>query len=167
MRYIPIATITKPHGVHGAVKVKSHTDFKTERFKKGQRLFVYFKETYLEVTVEKHQSQKDHEILTFKEFNAPEAVEKYRGCDVFIADEDRAELTDDAFYYDDLEGMQVKEGKQEIGTVIRVVEMPQSAMLRVRKHDGKEVLVPFLKAFIEKVDKTERMIYIHVIEGLL
>jgi 16S rRNA processing protein RimM len=39
--------------------------------------------------------------------------------------------------------------------------------LRIRKKDGKEVLVPYVPAFIQKVDDEAGVITIHVIEGLL
>ena len=167
MRYIPIATIRKPHGIHGALKVRSDTDFKENRYKICQKLYIEHKQTYLPVTVQKHQIQKDGDILSFEEFEQVETVEKYRGCNLYIAQSDRENLSEDTFYYVDLEGMQVKDDTNLIGEVIKVVEMPQSAMLRVKKNDGKEILIPFLKVFIASVDHQQKTIQIKTIEGLL
>lgn len=167
MGYIPIATIKKPHGIRGALKVRSDTDFKEQRYKTGQKLYLKYKQEYLSVTVERHQVQSSDDILLFEEFESIEMVEKFRGCVLYIPASAREVLNDDTFYYADLEGMQVKVDINLVGEVIKVVEMPQSAMLRVKKTDGKEILIPFLKVFIDTVDHQANTIQIKPIEGLL
>ena len=54
-----------------------------------------------------------------------------------------------------------------IGKVKDVEEYASYQTLRVKREDAKDFFVPFVKAFIKKVDIKNQKIIIHVIEGLL
>jgi 16S rRNA processing protein RimM len=91
--------------------------------------------------------------------------ERYKGCDLFVAETDRAPLEEGEYYYNDLIGMTVH-SRSFTGTVKTVREMPQGAMLVVET-TGKDVLIPFHKAFIERVDEAKGVIHVTDWEGLL
>ena len=109
---------------------------------------------------------KTVEHIDFEEFNHINEVEKYKGSDLFMTSDQKHELADDEFYFDELIGMEVYSDKHE-GEVIEVRDLPQGEMLVVGRGHKKQALIPFLKHFIKDVDKEKRIIYIHEVEGLL
>ena len=166
MEKIKIGVVANTHGLKGTLKVKSFTDFKEERYKKGNTLYILFKNEYIKVTVKNYRSVKTVEHIDFEEFNHINEVEKYKGSDLFMTSDQKHELADDEFYFDELIGMEVYSDKHE-GEVIEVRDLPQGEMLVVGRGHKKQALIPFLKHFIKDVDKEKRIIYIHEVEGLL
>lgn len=164
MNYIPIGTIANTHGLDGTLKVVSDSDFKHERFQLGQLLYIHFQQQYMPVTVASHRSTKGLDYLRFEEFFHINDVERFKGCDLFVDDADRAPLEAGEFYYDDLVGMTVQAASFS-GTVIAVRDMPQGAMLVVNTAT-KDILIPFHKAFVEDVDTANGIIHVIDWEGL-
>ncbi len=167
IKLIPIGTITKPHGVRGALRLKADTDFKEERFARGNTLYIRTKAGDQAVTVKTHQQTNALDIVTFEEFDSINDVERLRQCTVFFDAQKRRTLEDDTFYYDDLTGLDAYQNDIHIGTVKSVQTMPQSAMLRIERPQARDALVPFLKEFIKAVDLENNTITIAEIEGLL
>ena len=75
-------------------------------------------------------------------------------------------MKDGEYYFSDLVGLDVFSNDKIIGTVLTVEEGISSNYLRVKVKD-KEKLIPFIPAFIEKVDLDSKKINIKEIEGLL
>ena len=59
------------------------------------------------------------------------------------------------------------ENNNKLGKVKDVEEYASYQTLRVKREGAKDFFVPFVKAFIKKVDIKNQKIIIHVIEGLL
>ena len=55
MDYIYIGKIIGTHGIKGEVKVKSDSDFKTERFKENSILYVKRGEEMVKITINSHR----------------------------------------------------------------------------------------------------------------
>lgn len=58
----------------------------------------------------------------------------------------------DAWYDQQLVGLAVLRDGNEVGSIIRVEHYPAQDMLIVGTKDDKEVMVPFVKAFVSTVD---------------
>ena len=160
---IPIGTIANLHGIKGALKIKTDSDFKALRYQKGNVLYVEKQHTFIPLTVEGYFEKKGFDVVSFKELlDANEAL-KYKGCTLYINESDREALEEDEFYYDELIGKKVVFKDEIMGEVIDVKEFPQSAMLVIKTKE-KRVLVPFLKHFVKEVDE---MIVLNEVEGLL
>ena len=166
METIKIGVIVNTHGLKGTVKVKSFTDFKEERYKKGNPLYIFFKNEYIKVTVKKYKTVKSLEYIDFEELTHINQVEKYKGSELFITSDQQLPLEEDEFYFDELVGMEVHTTTYQ-GIVTDVREVPRGEMLVVKRENKKQALIPFLKEFIKEVDKEKNIIYIHEMEGLL
>ncbi|MFW5913445.1 MAG: ribosome maturation factor RimM [Bacillota bacterium] len=167
MDTIIIGTIKKPHGIKGLVSVRAETDFADVRFQEGATVFLRCQGELKKTTIKEHGGHKGSEILGFEGVDTIEEAEKLRNCTIEVDAESRHELEDDAFYFDTLEGMGVYYQEKKIGVVKTVMDMPQGAMLRIERPDSKDVLVPFMKHFIQEVDEDEKTITLNEIEGLL
>lgn len=166
MEMIKIGVVVNTHGLKGTIKVKSFTDFKEERYKKGNTLYIHFKNEFIPFTVKKYKTVKTLEYIDFDELTHINHVEKYKGSDLYIKQEQKHELEEDEFYFDELINMEVHTDTF-IGLVTDVREVPQGEMLVVKRENKKQALIPFLKQFIKEVDKENNIIYINNMEGLL
>jgi 16S rRNA processing protein RimM len=167
MEYIRIGVITNTHGLKGTLKVKSFTDFIEERYKTGNTLYILFKNEYIPVTVTKCKSSKGVELVDVKEFTHINEIEKFKGSDLLISKDDIHEIKEkDTFYYTDLIGLEVH-NDDFVGIVKDVREYPQGEYLVLDTADKKNVLIPFLKQFVTKVDIDNKKIFISDLEGLL
>ncbi len=167
MEYIVVGTIQNTHGVDGTLKVRTDSDFKDERYKKGVSLYVNCQGRRRKVTVERHREHQGMDLLDFEEFSSLDEVEHLKGGTLEIPAEERPSLSADEFYYQDLAGCEVIVASERKGVVKDVFAVPQGTMLRIAKEAGGEVLVPFLKVFVKKVDLEAKEIFIEEIEGLL
>jgi 16S rRNA processing protein RimM len=166
MEKIKIGVIANTHGLRGTLKVKSFTDFKEQRYKKGNTLYILFKNEYIKVTVKKYKTVKTVEHIDFDELTHINQVEKYKGSSIYMDADQKHELPEDEFYFDELVGMEVFTDKSE-GIVKEVMSVPRGEMLVVEREHKKRALIPFLKHFIKEVDKENKIIYINEVEGLL
>lgn len=166
MELMTIGVIVNTHGLKGTVKVKSFTDFKAERYKKGTILYIAFKEDLVPVTVEAYRTHKNLEYIDFKEFSNINEIEKFKGSDLKINADSKHKLKVDEFYFNELIGMDVYTDKL-IGKCLDVREVPQGEILVIDTGSKKNALIPFNKHFVKNVSKKENKITLLQWEGLL
>ena len=167
MEYISIGKITNTHGLKGTLKVKSFTDFKEDRYKKGSLLYIAFKDEYIPVTVSLHRFVKTLDYLTFREYDDINMVEKYKGSFLTFNKEEAKTLDNDEFYFDELIGLDVYTDNLLVGKCEDVRDYPQGEILVVKRENKKNALIPFRKEFVKEVNKELKRIYLINWEGLL
>lgn len=156
-----IGKIIKTHGIKGEVKVAKIGDF--ERLIPGKVIYFYDNKTKVNLTIETVRMQQQIYLVKFKEYNSLTEVEKIKGIHLFT-DED-PNLLEDEFTHQMLIGMDVITiDNINVGKVVDVLSLPSQDILVIKGEKPKEILVPFLKEFIVKV---EDKIIIKVIEGML
>jgi 16S rRNA processing protein RimM len=99
-------------------------------------------------------------------------AENLRGFDVVIPREERMPLSGDAVYVSDLLGVRVidvsRGGSTDAGEITGVEpEGPGPAMLVVRSQAGDELLIPFVRAYLRKMDLEGKRLEMDLPEGLL
>ncbi len=164
MDFIRIGKIVNTFGIKGELKVESYTDFCSERFEKDS--IVYVGEEKIPFTMLGYRIHKGYILIKFKDYEDINLVEKYKNMYVYKSKDDIKPLKDGEYYFSDLVGLDVFSNDKIIGTVLTVEEGISSNYLRVKVKD-KEKLIPFIPAFIEKVDLDSKKINIKEIEGLL
>ncbi len=169
MKYVCIGKIVNTHGIKGELKIQSYSDFDRERYKKGAKVFVLFEGQYLEMTCNGCRIQKGFTYTSFEGMPDINLVEKYKGSEVYIAEEARRKLGKGEYYRSDLLSLEaVDEQGKHIGTIAGVEETnSRQNHLRIVKDDGTEILIPYVPAFIANVSLEEKKVTIRVIEGLL
>lgn len=165
MNYIKVGFIVNTFGLKGEVKVLSLTDFIDKRFKKGQRLFIQYDNQYVEVVCQKYRLHKEHVLVQFAGLEDINLIEKYKNSYIYIAKEDIEPLENGKHYFFEIVGCDVYHNEDYIGQVI-AVESGFQNILRI-KTNNKEILVPYVDAFVKSVDEKNKRIQINVIEGLL
>ncbi len=165
MDYIKVGTIVNTFGLRGELKIQSLSDFTELRFKVGQELLIEYENDYDIVIVKTMRFHKGFVLCSFNELQDINLVEKYKGCDIYISREFIQNLPVGEYYFFELKGCDVYENNAKIGQV-KDVEEGYQTILRIDT-DGREVLVPYVDAFIKNVDVKARRIDVSLIEGFL
>ena len=168
MEFLTVGQIVRTIGLKGEVKIYPSTHFRDTRFKKGARVFLLNESNEIEkeLTIKAHRTNGDCDNIIFEEISSIEEAEKINKKYLFI-EKNREFLGKNEYFYSDLIGMKVDfDNGQSIGFVKAIEEYNSYATLRV-KTPGKDVLIPFVKAFILSVSLEEKQITVKFIEGLL
>ena len=164
MEFITIAKILNTHGVKGELKVEVYTDFLEERFLKGSK--VYIGEDHIEAIVKSYRMHNGFMLLLLKDLENINLVEKYKNNYIYKSSDD-IEPLEDGYFFRDLKDADVYVDNILVGKSMYCEEGISSNYLRVKKIDNKEVLIPILDQFIEKIDVKNKRIDIVKMEGLL
>jgi 16S rRNA processing protein RimM len=125
-----------------------------------------------EAKVESHWLHKGRVVLKFSSVDSIVDAENLRGFEVVIPREERMPLKDDAVYVSDLLGVKVidvSHGRAEDAGEITDVE-PEGAgpaMLVIRTPTGDELLIPFVRAYLRKIDIEAKRLEMELPVGLL
>ncbi len=169
MEYIAIGKIVNTHGLKGELKIESWSDFDEIRYAKGSTVYIDYQDELIEVHPVSYRVHKGYALVAFEGLQDINLVEKYKTCEILIADSDRQDLPEGEYYVDELIGMTVKDEEGNlIGTVIDVEETRGAQNnLRVERKGMKDALIPYVPEFIIDINDEEGVITVHVIEGLL
>ena len=168
MEFLTVGQVVRTIGLKGEVKIYPSTHFRDTRFKKGARVFLLNEQNEIEkeLTIKMHRTNGDCDNLIFEEISSIEEAEKINKKYLFV-EKNPEFLGKNEYFYSDLIGMKVDfDNGQSIGVVKAIEEYSSYATLRV-KTSGKDVLIPFVKAFILSVSLEDKHITVKFIEGLL
>jgi 16S rRNA processing protein RimM len=165
-----VGRFLKAHGLKGAIKLELYTDSPNERFVPGAVLELqvpqespWFGKT---VTVSELKWFNSSPVLFLKDVSDRTQAESLIKAILLIEQPlDVSPAEPDAWYDHQLAGLKVIRDGAEIGTLIRVEHMPAQDLL-VIKTEETEVLLPFVKAFVPKVDVSAGVIEITPPGGL-
>jgi 16S rRNA processing protein RimM len=174
--WVLLAHIVRPQGRHGEVLADIFTDF-PDHFSQRNRLFLRpparsHIDAMREVKVVSHWLHKGRVVLKFAQVDSMSDAENLRGFDLVIPREERMPLSGDAVYVSDLLGVRVidvsRGGSTDAGEITDVEpEGPGPAMLVVRSQAGDELLIPFVRAYLRKMDIEGKRLEMDLPEGLL
>ena len=149
-----IAKIQSSLGKDGFVRIFSYSDF-PERFLNLFKVYIDFFDVKKIFYVEKVEKKKDFFILKFKNFNNEKDVEVLIGKEIYVDDKDVINLPDDQYFIHDIIGSLVFKNNVLIGKIIEVLTYPANDVY-VIDANGKEILIPAVKEFIDKFEPSEK-----------
>ncbi len=167
--YLLLGYITDAFSLDGTFKVLSKTDFAEHRYQKGKEIYLYQANTKQRMTfvVENYRSNGQFDFVKVEGINSKEEALEFKGYEI-QALKDYDFMEKDTYYFVDLVGCKVLDEKgQELGIVSRVEEFPAQLTLRVKRKGKEDFFVPYVKAFIRRVDINKKEIEINLIGGML
>lgn len=159
MDKIKIGRIVNTFGIKGELKVLSDSDFVEERFKVGNTLYLNNTE---KVKVTSFREHNNTVLIKLNDLEDINLVEQYKNMDIFF-EIDEMEALEKGYYLFQLEDLDVYMDDKLVGKVIEVLK-PAQTVLRIKLED-REIMVPYVDAFVEKVDLDTNSIHIKLIEG--
>ena len=149
--------VLKAQGLRGMVKVLPLTDFE-ERFSPGSSLWVGLPdEGYRLMTVAEATDEGRTILVRFQEVSSRQSAEEIQGFFLAVEEKELKALPSNNFYYFELLGLKVVEKGELRGEVVAIVEGPSYDYLVVRKEE-KEYDLPFIRAYVQEVNKEEGFI---------
>jgi 16S rRNA processing protein RimM len=174
--WVLLAHIVRPQGRHGEVLADLFTDF-PQHFPRRKRLFLRppggrQPEAMREAKVESHWLHKGRVVLKLSQVDSIADAETLLGVDVVVPRAERIPLEDDAVYMSDLLGVRVidvsRGGATDAGEITDVEpEGAGPAMLVIRTPRGDELLIPFVRAYLRKMDIEGKRLEMDLPQGLL
>lgn len=168
-----LARIRRPQGRKGEVFADILTDF-PEKFAERRQLWLVDDVRSVaprEIALVNHWLHKGGVVLHFSGANSIDDAEKLAGLVVAIPQSERAALADDEVYIGDLVGCLLVDVAGAEPTVVGVIEDVDRAAgpvaLLVVIGAAGEILIPFAKSYLRKIDLEAKRVEMALPEGLL
>lgn len=163
--YLVVGFLRRPHGVKGEMLMDVHTDF-PERLKTGMTVFVG--EQYQSMVIASRRSHANGLLIRFRGIKTPEEAGLNRNTWVYVPTADRPELPEGEYYHHQLIGLKiVTDEGQDIGFLEDILETGANDVYVVRDANGNEVLLPAIPPVILNVDLADRLMRVHLLNGLI
>ena len=165
--YFEIGQIVNTSGLKGEIKIKPFTDDIT-KFNKFKTIYVSIKKELKEFEIEKVRFSKNMVFLKLKGIESIEEAENYRNLYLKIKRNKDEKLEENTYYIVDILGCKVYTDEQkELGEVVDVFSTGSNDVYVVKDELGKQVLLPAIKDVIKNVNIENRLITVHLLEGLI
>jgi 16S rRNA processing protein RimM len=155
---VVVGRIGRPHGIRGELTIEVRTDEPARRFADGAVLRAEpprgSASPLRTLSVAGSRWHRNTLLVTFEELSDRNAAEAARGT-LLYAEINAAESPEDPdeFYAHQLVGLAAyDEQGTHLGEVSALVRGGAQDLLTVRTPDGREALVPFVKALVPEVD---------------
>ncbi|MDN6899499.1 ribosome maturation factor RimM [Oenococcus sicerae] len=158
-----IGRVLNTHGIAGELKIDAVTDFPSQRFAKKTELMIGREK----LIVKSSRPFKNFWLLQLLDHENINLVEKYKGQDIFIEDDQQLELAEGEYLVSQIIGLQViDEQGNTIGQVTDSFHTGANDVWTIKKVTGKEILIPYIDEVVKKVDLKQAVITVSLLEGL-
>lgn len=160
MNYLYVGKLVNTHGIKGEVRLLSKFRYKDKVFVKGFK--VYIGKDKEEFEIERYRVHKNFDMLVFKDIYDINKIEYLKGSLVYINKND-LNLDDNTFLSTDLIGFNVIIDNKNIGIIKEVLDTPANEVLVLDNN----VMIPYVKEFIDNINTNKKTITIKNIKGLI
>lgn len=169
MEYYDVGKIVNTHGIKGEVRVLSTTTHPEERYVEGAPL-IWFGENGQEeqLTVRTHRTHKTFDLLSFECYGNVNDVESFVGGTLRISEDMLLDLPENEFYIHEVIGSRVidEDTGKDIGKVKDILTPGANDVWIVERPNKKDLLLPYIESVILSVDLNDKVVHVHVMEGL-
>lgn len=163
--YLAIGFLRRPHGISGEVIMDLHTDF-PERIKPGRK--VYVGEKYETLTIGAVRPHGNGMLVRLRGFDSPEAAGRFRNQWMYVKTTEVPALPEGQVYKHQLVGLTVTADTGEtLGVLDEIIETGANDVYVVKKESGGEILLPAIPEVILETDMNDRVMKVHLIDGLV
>jgi len=163
--YLAIGFLRRPHGLIGEIIMDLHTDF-PDRIKPGRK--VYVGEKHEAHTIGSVRTHANGVLVKLHGFDTPEAAGRFRNHWVYVQSNEVPALPEGQHYKHELIGLTVMtDAAEKLGVLNEVLITGANDVYVIIKEDGKEVLIPAIPDVILEVNMEDRIVKVHLIDGLI
>ena len=165
--YFEIGHIVNTSGLKGILKIKPFTD-DIKKFSNLKTIYIKTKSGLTEFKIEQVRYVKNMVMLKLAGIDTVEEAEKYRNLYIKILRDQEEELEEGSYYVVDILGCKVNtDANQELGKIVDVFQTGSNDVYVVKDEQGKQILLPAIKQVIKNVDIKNKIITVHLLEGLV
>ena len=164
--YITIGKILGSSGLDGWLKILNYSGI-AGRFNDLEKVWAHTNAGLQGLRVEEVIEKRKGPVVKFRNINSKDSAERFIGCEILIEYDQRVELPEDTFFIHDLIGLEVYNNQSIIGKVVDVMTGTGNDIYVVNDEKGREILIPAIAQFGNKVDIDKKRIDVELIEGML
>lgn len=165
--YFEIGQIVNTSGLKGVLKIKPFTD-DIKKFSNLKTIYIKTKNDLTEFKIEQVRYVKNMVMLKLAGIDTVEEAEKYRNLYIKVLRDQEEELEEGSYYVVDILGCKVNtDANQELGKIVDVFQTGSNDVYVVKDEQGKQILLPAIKQVIKNVDVKNKIIIVHLLEGLV
>lgn len=169
-QFLTVGKIVNTHGIRGDLKVLLNTDFADIRFAPKNVLNLVHPETGAkhEVTIASSKPLKGMYLVRFEGFDNINLVEKYKGYEIRVSKDNTVPLEEGEYYYHQIIGCRVVgEDGADLGVITEILRPGANDVWTVKMPNGKQLLLPVIDDVVLDVDVEQKVVKVHLMEGLL
>lgn len=141
-----------------------HTDF-PERIKPGRK--VYIGENYETFTIGSVRAHGTGMLVKLRGFDSPETAGRFRNQWMYVKSSEVPALPQGRIYKHELIGLTVMTDEgDKLGVLNEVLETGANDVYVVSKENGREILLPAIPDVILQINMEDKIVKVHLIEGL-
>ncbi len=152
-----VGQVVSVYGKDGAVKVTSFSDY-PDRFFKLKKVYIDFFNDKKKFLVEKVSAHKDFLTVKFKNFDNAQDAGVLVGKNIYVDDEGAIRLPEGTYFVHDIIGSKVYRNNKEFGILKDVLNYPANDVYVIEDTEGKEILIPAVKDFIQNFDPDKKIL---------
>lgn len=164
---VVVGRVIRPHGVHGEVVVEVMSDVEDRFSPDAELLMTKDGAEATRVQVVASRPHKGRLLVRFRDFADREAVEELRGRSLEVERSRVPPAKEGSYYFFQIVGCRCRDRQLgDLGEVTDLSEDGGGVLLRVTQGD-RELLVPFVQAFVLKIDPEAAVIDVDLPAGLV
>lgn len=162
-----LGKIVKKYSFKGELLVKLDTD-EPELYEHLDSVFVDLRNTLVPFFIESSQLHKSELLrVKFEEVDTEDDADALMKSGLYLPLEFLPKLDNDKFYFHEIIGFKVEDKNfGHVGTIKSINDATAQSLFEIDR-DGTEILIPMNDAFISKVDKKNKTIFVDTPEGLI
>ena len=171
--WLVIGVITSSHGVAGKLNIKSLSDFNERFTKPGTRWIQKYNEEPIpfKLTSGFQKPGKDSFIISLEGIKNRNEADNLKQYKLLVKANDMPKLKDNEFHLNQLLNLDVKllvESEiKVIGKVVDLITENNNLIVIRLNQNNKDVLIPFVKEIVTKIDRKNKYLVINPPKGLL
>lgn len=159
--------VVKAVGLKGECSILLDVD-EPSRYKKLESVFIEINKQLVPFFIESIQlRQANFAAVKFQNIHTQAQAEQLTGCNLYLPLTQLPELGENDFYFHELTGYRiVDETKGDIGEITEIVDYGTN-VVALTQLQQREIIVPLQKIFFKKIDRTNRIFYTRLPQGLV
>lgn len=159
--------VVKAVGLKGECSILLDVD-DTARYKKLESVFIEINKQLVPFFIESISIRPNNfASVRFRNIHTQAQAEQLTGNALFLPLSQLPQLGENDFYFHELTGYRiVDELKGDIGEIMEIVDYG-SNVVALTQLNQREIIVPLQKIFFKKIDRTNRLFYTSLPEGLV
>ena len=162
-----LGKIVKKYSFKGELLIKLDTD-EPEIYDGLDSIFVELKNNLVPFFIESSQLHKSELLrVKFEEVDTEQDADSLLKCDLYLPLKFLPKLEGNKFYFHEVIGFKVEDlNFGEVGIITAINDSTAQALFEIDRN-GTEILIPMNDAFIHKIDRTHKTVFVNTPEGLI
>ena len=163
--FIAVGKILGVFGYQGWVKVHTYSNVRN-RLARVEAVYVESGTELERKILTGHKYHQHQLLLKFKNLDDRESAREFNGSELFLPESEKVKLPADHFFIHDLRGLKVYDSSDNFLGLLAEVQSTGGSDLLVVQAAGKEILVPLVADFVEKIDLEEGKVIVRLWEDM-